>query len=203
LWFRLIEQTIPAAQFWLKLLQNCAAGIDEKYPLRCAYTFAMTSTNLIAHHVETLANACLTTQRTIATVESCTGGMVAAACTDLAGSSAWFERGWVTYSNEAKMDGVGVTEATLARHGAVSEETAREMAVGGIVHSRADVSVAITGVAGPSGGSETKPVGMVCFAIARRGADVVAYTEYFKGDRAAVRGAAVEFALLRLIEAVS
>jgi nicotinamide-nucleotide amidase len=159
----------------------------------------MNSTEL----VEKLAQACIANKRNISTVESCTGGMVAAACTDLAGSSAWFERGWVTYSNAAKMDGVGVLEATLAAHGAVSEPTAREMAVGGIVHSRADVCVAITGVAGPGGGSDAKPAGMVCFAIAKRGADVRAETLHFPGDRAAVRAAATAHALQRLLEAVS
>jgi nicotinamide-nucleotide amidase len=163
----------------------------------------MNSNPPLSHVVETLAHACLENKRTIATVESCTGGMVAAACTDMAGSSAWFERGWVTYSNAAKMDAVGVLDATLTAHGAVSEPTAREMAVGGIVHSRADVCVAITGVAGPSGGSEAKPVGMVCFAIAKRGADVRAETLHFAGDRAAVRAAAAAHALQRLFEAVS
>jgi nicotinamide-nucleotide amidase len=163
----------------------------------------MNSTQPIAQLVAKLAHACLENKRSVSTVESCTGGMVAAACTDVAGSSAWFERGWVTYSNAAKMDGVGVLDATLATHGAVSEATAREMAVGGIVHSRADVCVAITGIAGPSGGSDAKPVGMVCFAIAKRGADVRAETLHFAGDRASVRAAATAHALQRLLDAVS
>ena len=104
-----------------------------------------------------------------ATAESCTGGLVAGAITDIAGSSGWFERGWVTYSNEAKMEALGVPEATLARHGAVSEATARAMAEGALARSRADIAVAVTGVAGPAGGSPEKPVGMVCFAWAKSG----------------------------------
>ncbi len=154
---------------------------------------------MVSAKVAALAQACLARGQMIACVESCTGGMVAAACTDLAGSSAWFERGWVTYTNAAKMQCVGVFEGTLAEHGAVSEATAKEMAVGGVVHSAADVCVAITGVAGPSGGSNEKPVGMVCFAIARRGQGVRAQTQHFQGDRAAVRAAAVDFALTLLI----
>jgi nicotinamide-nucleotide amidase len=149
--------------------------------------------------VSRLAQACLARGEMVACVESCTGGMVAAACTDLAGSSAWFERAWVTYSNAAKMQCVGVHEATLAENGAVSEATAKEMAVGGVVHSKADVCVAITGVAGPSGGSAEKPVGMVCFAVARRGQGVAANTQHFPGDRAEVRAAAASHALSLLI----
>ncbi len=146
-----------------------------------------------------LASACIAHGKSIATVESCTGGMIAAACTDLAGSSAWFERGWVTYSNGAKMDCVGVTGATLQAHGAVSEATAQEMAVGGLIQSQADICVAVTGIAGPSGGSAEKPVGTVCFAWAVRGKGVEAQTTHFVGDRAAVRLAAVEFAVLGVI----
>jgi nicotinamide-nucleotide amidase len=157
---------------------------------------------LLTDHAAALAQACLAAKKTIATVESCTGGMVAAACTDLAGSSAWFERGWVTYSNEAKIDCVGVTMETLRDHGAVSEPTAREMAVGGLVHSRADVCVAITGIAGPSGGTPEKPVGMVCFAVAQRGQGVRAETQAFSGDRAAVRQQAAARALQLLRESV-
>jgi nicotinamide-nucleotide amidase len=155
---------------------------------------------MLSAQVHALAQACVARNEMIACVESCTGGMVAAACTDLAGSSTWFERGWVTYSNAAKIQCVGVHEATLAEHGAVSEATAREMAVGGVVHSRADLCVAITGVAGPSGGSAEKPVGMVCFAVARRGKGVNAHTHHFLGDRAAVRAAAAAYALSLLIE---
>jgi nicotinamide-nucleotide amidase len=134
-----------------------------------------------------------------ATAESCTGGLVAGAITDIAGSSGWFERGFVTYSNEAKMEELGVPDATLARHGAVSEATARAMAEGALTHSRAAIAVAITGVAGPAGGTPQKPVGMVCFAWAARGSPAVAETRHFPGDRAAVRGASVIVALEGLL----
>ncbi|MEG0053190.1 MAG: CinA family protein [Comamonas sp.] len=97
----------------------------------------------------------------LATAESCTGGMIAAACTDLAGSSQWFDRGFVTYSNEAKTEMLGVPAELIAQHGAVSEEVVRAMAEGAIRHSRAQVSIAVTGIAGPSGGSAEKPVGTV------------------------------------------
>jgi len=136
------------------------------------------------------------------TAESCTGGLVAGAITDIAGSSGWFERGFVTYSNEAKMELLGVPEATLAQHGAVSEATARAMAEGAVAHSHADVAVAITGVAGPGGGTPDKPVGMVCFAWSR-GVVTTAITRYFPGDREAVRRAAVAAALEGLLMALA
>lgn len=135
----------------------------------------------------------------MATAESCTGGMIAAACTDLAGSSAWFERGFVTYSNAAKTELLGVDAALIAQHGAVSEEVARAMAQGAMVHSRAQVALAVTGVAGPSGGSAAKPVGTVWFGWATP-SGVVTQTQRFDGDRAAVRQATVRHALGRLIE---
>ena len=137
-----------------------------------------------------------------ATAESCTGGLVAGAITDIAGSSGWFERGFVTYSNEAKMELLGVPEATLAQHGAVSEATARAMAEGAVARSRADVAVAITGVAGPGGGTPDRPVGMVCFAWSR-GVVTTAITRYFQGDREAVRRAAVVAALEGLLMALA
>ncbi len=131
--------------------------------------------------------------------ESCTGGMIAAACTDLAGSSNWFERGFVSYSNEAKTELLGVGADLIARHGAVSEEVARAMAQGALAHSRAQVAVAVTGVAGPGGGSATKPVGTVWFGWATP-AGVVSEMRHFDGDRAAVRLATVRHALLRLAD---
>ena len=137
--------------------------------------------------------------RMLATAESCTGGMISAACTDLAGSSNWFERGFVTYSNEAKTELLGVDAALIARHGAVSEEVARAMASGAISRSRAQVSVAVTGVAGPTGGSAAKPVGTVWFGFALPGR-LVSEVQRFDGDRAAVRGATVRHALQRLLE---
>jgi len=136
----------------------------------------------------------------VATAESCTGGLVAGAITDVPGSSAWFERGFVTYSNEAKMEMLGVRPETLAAHGAVSEATAAEMAAGALARSRADIAAAVTGVAGPDGGSTAKPVGTVCFGWARRGGAVDTATRRFAGDRAAVRAATVEAALRGLID---
>lgn len=131
--------------------------------------------------------------------ESCTGGWVAQAATAIAGSSEWFERGFVTYSNAAKQEMLGVSEATIAAHGAVSEETAKEMAAGALKHSHGTISVAVTGVAGPSGGSPAKPVGTVCFAWAR-GGEVRAETRRFDGDRESVRRQSVIRALQGLIE---
>lgn len=131
----------------------------------------------------------------LATAESCTGGWVAKAATDLEGSSHWFERGFVTYTNEAKVEMLGVEPGTLSVHGAVSEQTAAEMAAGALNRSRADVALAITGIAGPGGGSPLKPVGTVCFGWARRGGDPVTVTCRFEGDRDAVRRQAVIRAL--------
>ena len=124
--------------------------------------------------------------------------MIAAACTDLAGSSAWFERGFVTYSNSAKTEMLGVDAALIDRWGAVSEPVARAMALGAIAHSKAQVSVAVTGVAGPSGGSVDKPVGTVWFSWSVAGL-VTSECLLFEGDRAAVRAATVRHALGRLV----
>lgn len=148
---------------------------------------------------EQLAALLQAQSRMLATAESCTGGMISAACTDLAGSSNWFERGFVTYSNEAKTELLSVDAALIARHGAVSEEVARAMASGAIGHSRAQVAVAVTGVAGPTGGSAAKPVGTVWFGFALPGR-LVSEVRRFDGDRAAVRGATVRHALQRLLE---
>ena len=135
----------------------------------------------------------------MAAAESCTGGMIAAACTDLAGSSAWFERGFVSYSNEAKTDLLGVPAALIAKHGAVSEPVVRAMAQGALQHSNAQVSVAVTGVAGPGGGSAGKPVGSVWFGWATP-AGVVTQLCRFEGDRHQVRQASVQHAMQRLAE---
>ena len=134
----------------------------------------------------------------LATAESCTGGMIAAACTDLAGSSSWFERGFVTYSNAAKTELLGVDAAWIEQHGAVSETVARAMALGAIAHSKAQVSVAVTGVAGPGGGSADKPVGTVWLGWSVAGL-VTSERMLFAGDRAAVRAATVRHALYRLV----
>ena len=133
----------------------------------------------------------------LATAESCTGGMVAAACTDLAGSSQWFERGFVSYSNAAKTELLGVPASLIAVHGAVSEPVARAMAEGALAHSHAQVSLAVTGVAGPTGGSADKPVGTVWFAWCVAG-QVHSEVQHFAGDRAAVRQATLCHALARL-----
>lgn len=135
----------------------------------------------------------------LVTAESCTGGWVAQCITAIAGSSAWFDRGFVTYSNAAKQDMLGVPEATLSRHGAVSEATARAMAQGAIAHSRGDWAIAITGIAGPSGGTPDKPVGTVCFAWAQRDGGCEAQTCCFDGDRQAVREQSVIHALQGLL----
>ncbi len=134
----------------------------------------------------------------LATAESCTGGWVAQAVTAIAGSSAWFDRGFVTYSNEAKQELLGVPLATLETHGAVSGETAAAMVRGVLTHSRADLAVSITGVAGPSGGSVAKPVGTVWFGFARRDGTVHTRKCLFAGDRKAIRARAVDFALRAL-----
>ena len=131
----------------------------------------------------------------LVTAESCTGGWAAQVVTSVAGSSDWFERGFVTYSNESKIELLGVKRETLERCGAVSEQTAREMALGALARSRGTLGLAITGVAGPGGGSEAKPVGTVCFAWASRGGDVRSETRLFAGDREAVRRQSVEHAL--------
>lgn len=139
----------------------------------------------------------------IATAESCTGGMVAVALTDAAGSSDVFERGFVTYSNAAKMQMLGVSAATLEAYGAVSEPVAREMAEGALVHSAADVAVSITGIAGP-GGSEFKPEGRVCFGLAVKGqATQVQTVEFGALGRARVRQASTEHALSLLLAATT
>ena len=150
-----------------------------------------------------LLETCKSARLMIATAESCTGGLVAALLTEIPGSSAVVERGFVTYSNEAKNEALGVPMALIAAHGAVSREVAIAMAEGALAHSRADVAVAITGVAGPGGGSEEKPVGLVQFACARRGANTVQVEKRF-GDpgRPAIRRAAVEVALGMLEGAV-
>jgi len=131
----------------------------------------------------------------LATVESCTGGLIAAALTEIPGSSAVVERGFVTYSNEAKSDLVRVPPELIRRRGAVSEEVACAMAEGGLARSGADIAVAVTGIAGPAGGSEAKPVGLVHLAFARAGRETLHHRHVFPGDRRAVREAAVLAAL--------
>ena len=135
----------------------------------------------------------------LATAESCTGGLIAAACTDLAGSSQWFERGFVSYSDKAKTQLLGVDAALIETDGAVSEAVARAMASGAVSRSRAQISVAVTGIAGPGGGSPDKPVGTVWFGF-MAGGRLTSEMKRFEGDRAAVRSATVQHALQRLVE---
>jgi len=149
---------------------------------------------LVMSDAKQLAAALIDRGWMLATAESCTGGMIAAACTDLAGSSDWFERGFVTYSDEAKTDLLDVDAALINTHGAVSEVVARAMAFGAVRHSRARVSVAVTGIAGPSGGSKDKPVGTVWFGYMIDGR-LSSEMKRFDGDRAAVRTATVAYAL--------
>lgn len=141
--------------------------------------------------------------RTLATAESCTGGWIAKVITDVPGSSGWFERGFVTYSNAAKVDMLGVSEVTLATYGAVSAETVREMAEGALAHSQAEVAVAVSGIAGPDGGSPDKPVGTVWLAWSSRGGATRSHCYRFSGDREAVRYQSVLAALEGLMDGLN
>ena len=149
-----------------------------------------------------LANALTARGWTMATAESCTGGLIAGACTEVSGSSDWFERGFVTYSNAAKTDLLGVPADLIAAHGAVSEPVARAMAAGALAHAPVQVAVAVTGVAGPSGGSADKPVGTVWLGWATP-QGVFTERQRFDGDRAAVRRATVAHALAGLLQRLS
>lgn len=157
------------------------------------------STLVVVNH---LADALRARSWMLATAESCTGGLIAAACTELAGSSDWFERGFVTYSNAAKHQMLGVDEALIRTQGAVSEPVALAMAAGALARSSAQLVVSVTGIAGPGGGSADKPVGLVWMATAVRGGAAQASCFRFAGDRRAVREAAVNEALgLLLVQA--
>jgi nicotinamide-nucleotide amidase len=148
---------------------------------------------------ESVGAACCQRRLLLATAESCTGGWVSQVITHTSGSSAWFERGFVTYSNAAKIQMLGVRPETLQGFGAVSPETAAEMADGALKNSNAMISLAITGIAGPTGGSPGKPVGTVCFAWCRTGVAATAETVVFAGDREAIRRQAVVYALRGLL----
>lgn len=149
----------------------------------------------LAQQARELAEQLRSRQLKLAAAESCTGGWIAKILTDIAGSSDWFDRGFVTYSNQAKQEMLEVQLATLTAHGAVSEPVVREMVSGALAHSQADLAVSVSGVAGPGGGSPEKPVGTVWFAWQRRGGEVVATRHHFAGDREAVRRQAVLVAL--------
>lgn len=136
----------------------------------------------------------------LATAESCTGGGVAQAVTEISGSSAWFERGFVTYANAAKVEMLGVRQSTLDAHGAVSELTVREMAEGALRHSHAHMAVAVSGIAGPTGGTPEKPVGTVWFAWAVHGGQTRAQVHHFSGTRSEIRGQSVRIALQGVLQ---
>ena len=154
----------------------------------------MNSTDL----TKTLAEILLSRNWTVSLAESCTGGLVSATLTELAGSSEWFERGYITYSNEAKTECLDVPAQFIESHGAVSEPVAKAMAEGARINSGSDVAISITGIAGPSGGSIEKPVGTVCFGWATEN-QTLTKTMHLNGDRQAVRQQATEFALTELI----
>ncbi|MDD3381667.1 MAG: CinA family protein [Rugosibacter sp.] len=149
--------------------------------------------------VEQLASALKARHQMMATAESCTGGLIAGACTEISGSSDWFERGFVTYSNAAKSELLGIPAALIEEHGAVSEPVARAMAAGAVVNAHAHWSVAVTGIAGPTGGSADKPVGTVWFGWATP-MGVFTECQHFGGDRATVRQATVAHALAGLLQ---
>lgn len=149
---------------------------------------------------EALAGHMIQQGLVLATAESCTGGGIAYLVTCLPGSSGWFERGFVTYSNQAKQDMLGVRLDTLEHYGAVSEECAAEMASGAIANSPADIAVSVTGIAGPDGGSEDKPVGTVCFGWCRRDGVLQTARQVFAGDREAVRTQSISLALQGLLD---
>ena len=145
-----------------------------------------------------VAESLIASQQMLAVAESCTGGWLAKVCTDLPGSSRWFERGFVTYSNAAKIELLGVRAETLAEFGAVSEQTVREMTAGTLRNSHADWGIAVSGVAGPDGGTAANPVGSVWFAWQQKGGECVASKALFTGERHDIREQSVEFALSQL-----
>jgi nicotinamide-nucleotide amidase len=159
----------------------------------------MADTQKLDELVARLGAALAANGRMLATAESCTGGWVSMLATSVSGSSSWFDRGFVTYSNESKQEMLGVSGQVLEIHGAVSEETARQMVEGAISNSRADTAVSITGIAGPAGGSDEKPVGTVCFGW-QLGDEVDTETCHFAGDREAVRKQSVAHALSGLLQ---
>ena len=149
--------------------------------------------------VEQISEQLLKNKKRLTVAESCTGGWIAKVLTDLAGSSAWFERGFVTYSNDAKQEMLGVNKSTIEAYGAVSQETVNEMALGALKNSHADYSLSVSGIAGPSGGSADKPVGLVWFAWAYQDTVITSEKKIFSGDRNEVREQAVFHALTELV----
>lgn len=160
------------------------------------------STSSTQDLVSQLANALLEKRWHLSTAESCTGGLVAATITELAGSSDWFERGYVTYSNSAKSEDIHVSPELITQYGAVSNQVAKAMAIGAKQSSHAEVALSITGIAGPTGGSTQKPVGTVCFAWVLANDAIHSETKLFSGNRQEVRQQACEFSLRKLLELV-
>ena len=160
-------------------------------------------TKKIYELAEKLGAALKAQKLTLVTAESCTGGWIGEAVTAVPGSSEWYERGFITYTNVAKREMLGVEDATLNKFGAVSPETVKAMASGALAHSHAQVAVSVSGIAGPSGGTPTKPVGMVCIAWQRAGGEAVAETHRFDGDREAVRRVSVICSLDGLLKLVA
>ena len=162
-----------------------------------------TSRNLDLHEItEELARVLIKNHWHLSTAESCTGGMVAASITELAGSSEWFERGYVTYSNQSKSEDIDVSQNLIEQHGAVSDQVARAMALGAKQNSGSDLSLSITGIAGPTGGSPEKPIGTVCFAWALANDQIVSETKHFEGNRQQIRQQACDFSLRKLLSLV-
>jgi nicotinamide-nucleotide amidase len=160
-----------------------------------------TPQNIDLHEItHDLARVLIKNNWHLSTAESCTGGMVAASITELAGSSEWFERGYVTYSNQSKSEDIDVSQNLIEQHGAVSDQVARAMALGAKQNSGSDLSLSITGIAGPTGGSPEKPIGTVCFAWALANDQIVSETKHFEGNRQQVREQACDFSLRKLLD---
>ena len=153
----------------------------------------------IRNLTQALGHKFIEQRKILTTVESCTGGLLASEITNIPGSSLWFDRGFVIYSNQSKIDCVGVKPNTLNKYGEVSQETANEMALGGLVNSGGNIVISITGIAGPTGGSKIKPVGMVFFGIAQKENIIFEHQALFKGNRAEIREKALLFALNQLL----
>ncbi len=149
---------------------------------------------------ERLGALLLASKQVMVTAESCTGGGISAAITDIAGSSAWFDRAFITYSNEAKVEMLGITTKTLEQHGAVSEPIVTEMVLGALEHSNGTIAVSVSGIAGPGGGTEQKPVGTVCFGFADLSGWQQIETCHFNGNRAEVRQQVVHYALATVVD---
>ena len=161
------------------------------------------SDDSLSYLLEQLGQWLIANKQMVAVAESCTGGGIAKAMTSLPGSSQWFERGFVTYSNAAKCELLGVNAETLGLYGAVSEQTVKEMAEGVLANSHAQASIAVTGIAGPDGGTGQKPVGMVCFGWSLANDATLTTTHIFKGDREAVREQAILMAIQGLVDNIS